>query len=500
MKSLFVLALLVSSLIGASLSDEQIREINKQSRLLVAERAAKAGDVLTWGRALMPDKFSLPFCQELHGYLVSIRKNHFTSTEAPRGHSKTTVGSFLIPIYQGLNEPEAYRHYLVAQSNADKALVINRSIKVEIEQNELIKALYGDQIGKDRWTDACFVLKNGVAFSAEGCGASIRGLNYRGMRPDFCVADDIYNAEEDANNPNGTLKKNDWFFSTLYPALAQDRKTSMHVTGTAVNRSDLFFKLKEDSTVTSKTFKAITDWDKKEVLWKGLKTFEQFEQMRSWMGTLIFSREFQNERRDDSSSIVKTPWLYPDNGSPSWEYDPSQLKFTEDFHYLAGIVTLDPSIGKKVQSDKSGYAFIIKAQRDGELPKFYIENIANEHHSWQQRVDKVKEMIANRPRERPATKARIETVAGFRDIGDKIAASVAVPCDLVDHVVDKITNLERHSNLFENRRVFLNQNIPEPLKTELTYQLVNNNPLHDDLRDAVLLGLDDESADWGQWV
>ena len=153
-----------------------------------------------------------------------------------------------------------------------------------------------------------------------------------------------------------------------------------------------------------------------------------------------------------------------------------------------------------MQSDKSGYAFIIKAQRDGELPKFYIENIANEHHSWQQRVDKVKEMIANRPRERPATKARIETVAGFRDIGDKIAASVAVPCDLVDHVVDKITNLERHSNLFENRRVFLNQNIPEPLKTELTYQLVNNNPLHDDLRDAVLLGLDDESADWGQWV
>lgn len=481
------------------LSGTQTREMKRQVRLELAKRAAQEGDVLLWGKMLMPEKFRLPFC-ELHEYLVATRKEPFTSTEAPRGHAKTTIGCMLLPLYQGLVEPQAFRHYLNVQSNADKALTINRAIKLEIEQNPLIRALYGDQLG-ERWTDACFVLKNGVVYSAEGYGASIRGLNYRGVRPDWVSNDDFYDTESDTNNPNGTLKKGDWFWGTLFPILAQDRSTAMHLRGTAVNREDLFEKLKSDPTVLSKTFKAITDWDKKTVLWQGLKTFEQFEQMRTRMGTIIFSREFQNERRDDASSIVKMSWLYPDDGSRNWEYDPAALKFDERFMYQAGIVTLDPSIGSKKASDKSGYALVLRAQRDdGSLPMFYIEALANELHSFQQRIDKVKSMMANRPVERPVTRVRVETISGFKDIGERIAASVSVPCDLIDHVPNKLTNLERKSSVFENKRVFLNQNIDPALKTELAYQLTTNTPKNDDLRDAVFLGLDEADASWGAWV
>ena len=489
-------AIIMSSVIAPlSLTGEQVREIKRQVRLEVARRAAKAGDVLLWGKMLMPSKFPLPFC-ELHDYLVATRKDAFTSTEAPRGHAKTTIGCTLLPLYQGLVEPQAYRHYLNVQSNADKALTINRAIKMEIEQNPLIRALYGDQMG-ERWTDACFVLKNGVVYSAEGYGASIRGLNYRGIRPDWVSNDDFYDTESDTNNPNGTLKKNDWFWGTLFPILAQDRKTAMHLRGTAVNREDLFEKLKSDDTVKSKTFKAIIDWEKKAVLWKGLKTFEQFEQMRMRMGTVIFSREFQNERRDDASSIIKMSWLYPDDGSRNWEYDPSTLRFDEHYAYQAGVVTLDPSIGSKNHSDKSGYALVIRAQRDdGSLPQFYIEAVANELHSFQQRIDAVKAYTKNRPAERPVTRVRVETISGFKDIGDRIAASVSVPCDLVDHVANKQTVLEKKSAVFENKRVFLNQNISPALKTELAYQLTTNMPKNDDLRDAVFLGLDEAEVDW----
>lgn len=413
----------------------------------------------------------------------------------------TTVGCVLLPLYQGLVEPERFRHYLNVQSNDDKALTVNRTIKAELEQNPLIKELYGDQIG-ERWTDACFVTKKGVVYSAVGCGASIRGINYRNIRPDWCVNDDFYNTEEDTNNPNGTVKKNDWFWGTLYSALAQDHPTSMHFQGTAVNREDLFEKLRMDPTVMSRTFRAVKDWDTKEVLWKGLKTFEQFEQMRTRMGSLIFSREFQNERRDDSTSIVKRNWLYPDNGNASWEYDAYSLKFDAHFQYQAGIVALDPSIGKRVSSDKSGYARVIRAQRDdGSLPVFFIEAIINAHHSFQERIDTMRELTSNRSPERPITKARVETVAGFADIGDRVAASIAVPCELIPHVSDKITNLERKSALFENHRVFLNKHISQDIKDELTYQLTTNHPKHDDIRDAVLLALDDEDgSNWGAWL
>lgn len=485
---------------AAMISASQFGSVQRFARLERARRAAAEGDVLTWGKLLMPDKFKLAFCEPLHGYLVKTRKESFVSIEAPRGHAKTTVGCVLLPLFHGLVEPDSFRHVLNIQSNDEKALTVNRAIKMEIEQNELMRELYGPQIG-ERWTDASFVLKNGVAYSAAGSGASIRGINYRGARPDYVVCDDLYDTDADANSPTNTEKKNQWFWSTLFPAMAQDRKSAIRLQGTAVNREDLFQKLKEDPQVISKTFQAVTDWDKKEVLWKGLKTFEEFEKMRERMGSLIFSREFQNERRDDSSSIVKLSWLYPDNGAPSWEYDPTTLRFDENFNYQAGVVTLDPSIGGKKQSDKSGYALIIRAQRnDGTLPVFYIESLVNEHHTFQQRIDTVKGLMAGRPSDRAVTKVRIETISGFKDIGDRIAASVSVPCDLVDHVPNKITNLEKHSAIFENHRVFLNRNIASALKQELTHQLTTNIPRHDDLRDAVLLGLEDADASWASWV
>ncbi len=178
--------------------------------------------------------------------------------------------------------------------------------------------------------------------------------------------------------------------------------------------------------------------------------------MRLRMGTLIFSREFQNERRDDSSSIVKRSWLYPDDGSKNWEYDPSELRFNEHCIFQACVITLDPSIGKKVQNDKSGYAVILKVQRSGAtLPEFYIESLINAHHSFQQRVDTMKGLTSNRPSDRPATRARVESIAGFLDIGERIVANVSVPCDLVDHVTDKITNLEKKSEFSSIERLTL---------------------------------------------
>ena len=473
-------------------------------RLAAARRCAEEGDVLNWGKMLMPEKFTVPFCQEFHGYLVEARKNPFVSTEAPRGHSKTTIGCMLIPLFQGLVEPKAFRHYLNVQSNEEKALAVNRAIKAEIEQNELIRELYGDQVGKDRWTDASFVLRNGVVFSAAGSGASIRGINYRNMRPDYIIVDDLYDTEADTNSPTSTEKKNQWFWSTLYPAAAQDREASVRLQGTAVNKYDLFEKLKLDPSVTSRTFKAVISWDTKEVLWKGLKTFEDYEALRTQMGSLIFSREYQNERRDDASSIIKMAWLYPEDGTANWEYDPSAIRFDNgDYDYLAAVVALDPSIGGKVTSDKSGYALVIKAQKkDGTLPLFFIEALANAHDSFQQRIARVQGFITGRPVNRPVTRVRVEAIAGFKDIAQQIAASVNVPCDVVAHVPNKTTNLEKHSALFENRRVFLNMNIDPVLKQELAYQLTVVNPRHDDIRDAVLMGLDVNGTDtsWASWV
>lgn len=488
-----------NSTVDAVVSSEKLEAIVWAARIELARRYAKEKDILNWGRVCFPEKFPLPFCQELHGYFVSIRDKDHTSTEAPRNHAKSTIKCFLIPIFQALEEPKTFNHYLNVQATGLKAFAVNIAIKAEIENNSLLRDLYGNQIGNDKWTDGQFVLKNGIAFTAVGAGQSIRGLNYRNIRPDYIIIDDLYD-EDDINAPDATVKKNTWFWGSLYPARAKSRKCSIHVQGTAINAEDLLEELKSKDVSKGgrwhcRSFSAIKDMDKKEVLWKELNTFESLMADMKDMPIVIFMREMQNERRDDASSIVKSEWL------ESWEYDPADLKFDAHFHYQAGILGIDPSIGKKEENDPAGYCFVLKGQRDdGSLPTYYIEGLTNKCMTLQERIDKAKEYVTGRNRERPATMVNVETISGFADFGDSVARAISVPCTMIDHVSDKITHLEKKSHYFQNRRIFLNRNIEPELKKTLKHQLTSNHPKHDDLRDALLHCLEDESASWSNWI
>lgn len=477
----------------------QLFEISRQARLELARRAAKDGRILDWGKALFPHKFNLPYCAELHGYFVAIRSEPFTNTEAPRNHSKTTIKCFLIPLFQALNEPERFRHYLNVQATNAKALAVNTAIKGEIETNEDLRALYGNMIGP-RWTDQQFVLRNGVVFTAVGAGQSIRGLNYKSDRPDYFVVDDLYD-EEDINNIESTIKKKVWFWSSLYPARAQSRPCSMHVQGTAINDEDVLQDLKQKKRWKSATFKAVKDWDRKIALWPELKSFDSLMQDMTDMGSVIFMREMQNERRDDATSIVKRGWLYPE-GRASWEYDPRELEHRFEierprFFVSSVIVGNDPSIGKDSEADATGTVLVLETQyQDGSGKEYWIESIWNERISLDVRVRQLQEIAKMRPAGRAITRVRIEAIAGFNDYADEVIRRTNLPVQRVDWVKDKISTLESKSHYFENRKVHLNGNIDPAIKDTLVHQLTTNHPKHDDLRDALLLTLDDTQGLW----
>ncbi len=291
-------------------TEAELFESERQGRIAFAKRAAKRKDILAWGEALFPEKFTMPFCDELHGYFVEIRAEEFTDTEAPRYHSKTTIKCFLIPLFQALEEPDSFRHYLNVQATDDKALEVNRAIRIELETNDLLIEMYGDQRG-ERWTDQRFVLKSGVVFSAIGAGKSIRGINYRSMRPDYIIVDDLYD-EEDIYSATQTKKKNAWFWSSLYQARSKTRRTSLHVQGTAINTDDLLEDLKKRPGIKSKSFAAVKDWDKGTILWPTEQnTFEKLKVDQIRMGPVIFAREMQNERMDETTTVLKrTYWKF----------------------------------------------------------------------------------------------------------------------------------------------------------------------------------------------
>lgn len=488
-----------------SLNPEQRSELNRQARIAHAKLCAGRGDILGWGQALFPEKFYAGFCHELHDYLIGIRTDDRTSTEAPRGHAKTTIRCFLIPIYQAVVEPKTYKHYLNVQATEKKALAINTSIKLEFEENRELRDIYGDLVSKTKWTDQQFVLTNGVIFTAVGAGQSIKGINYRNKRPDYILVDDLYD-DTDIHNPEATTAKNNWFWSSLYPARAKGRKSSISILGTACNRHDLFEVLRGNANWKSRTFRAVKDRDAKLLLWPEIQSYDEFVADTEDIPTVIFNREFQNERHDDTSSLVRRDWLFGPDGY-SWEFDPALLKVNEHHQLLGVIMGVDPSIGKKSElqkkkeSDFTGIVVAWKMQDDdAKLPHYYLVDVREERITLDQRVELLQSIADAQGTVNPITETRIEGIGGFLDFVAEVQRRTTLPITTISSVPDKITHLENKSGFFEKRRVHVSTRIPKVIRDRLVEQLCNNFPRHDDMRDALLHILDDASPSWSTWL
>lgn len=433
------------------------------------ELEERASDIWQWAKYYFPEKFTSEFCEELHGYLFSIRNEDLTSTLAPRSHGKTIISCFLIPMYLALHD-DKYKHFLNVQSTATKATNVNIAIKTEFETNEKLIKDYGNMIG-DKWTEKQFILSNGAIFSAAGAGESIRGINVKSIRPDYIVVDDLY-SEDDINQPKRIKKLNQWFWSTLYPARANDRKCAIHIQGTAIGRDDLMHSLKESKNAQFKKFKAIKNESKKQTLWFD---YEKLLEDKENMGTIIFSREYQNELRDDETAIIKESWIQSYSGTVPKD---ETIKY-----FICGI---DPAIGEKETNDCTGKiaCFISKNKN------FYICDARNARLSFNKNLEDIKDFH----NKHNFKQVRIECIAAFKVFAQELRRTTGIPVKEIKYVKDKITRLENISHYFENGKVFISEQIPKRVRDELIYQLINNHPVHDDLRDALVLCLEEPKS------
>jgi len=435
-------------------------------------------DILAWGKYYLAHKFGEPFCQEMHGYLVKIRDEARTATLGPRNHAKTTLRCVLIPIYQALEEPWKYLYYLNIQNTTEKAISLNLSIRHEFETNEKIIRDYGDLTSNEFWTQKKFVLSNGIVFHCAGAGESIRGINHKNIRPDCILIDDPYD-DEDINQINRIIKKNDWYKRTVLGLLAKHKNHCVHVQGTAINEADMMHEMSKVKGVKFRRFQAITSEKNKTTLWHESKTFSYKELLKtkSEMGSIIFAREYQNECRDDLTSIIKESHVQ--------RYD----EIPNDERVTITVGGCDPSIGGTDKSDFTGIA-IVQITKKG---NYYIKELYNRRISLEKRCMLLAELYKIHKLEF----FRIEAIAAFADFSDYLTRNSGVPVVKVACVRDKISRLEVQSCKFENGKVFFKNTIPNDIFQEAKYQLINNKPNHDDIRDAIVLALEHKTYGLG---
>lgn len=186
-------------------------------------------------------------------------------TVLPRGHAKTTIAGKIYPLHTALfaQKPEIIVLVSKTQGHAKRLL---RWIKDKLNSDTLRYWFgdYGESTARS-WASDEIILKNNVMFVALGMGQQIRGITHSDARPTIIVVDD---PEDDENTRTEESMSNnlDWLLGEADYAL-DPHTGKLIVIGTTIRDGCMVLRLREASGWHVIWKPAITNFERREVLW-----------------------------------------------------------------------------------------------------------------------------------------------------------------------------------------------------------------------------------------
>lgn len=306
---------------------------------------------------------------------------------APRGHAKSTTLTFKGTMHAVLY---GYKHYpIILSDSSDQAEGFLENIRVEFEENGLIREDFGDLQGKV-WRNNVILTASGIKVEAIGSGKKIRGRKHRNWRPDLLVLDDIEN-DENVRTPEQRLKLSNWFNKAV--SKAGDDYTDIVYIGTLLHYDSLLAHTLSNPGYKSIKYKAVLAFSDAEDLWKqwediytdlsndsheedaraffevhreemlaGTKvlweeklSYYDLMKMRVDEGEASFNSEEQNEPINPDDCLFQEEWLD--------YYNEAEVDFKDRNFIFFGFV--DPSLGKTKHSDFSAILTLAKHKATG---------------------------------------------------------------------------------------------------------------------------------------
>lgn len=165
---------------------------------------------------------------------------------APRGHAKSTAITHAYILAMILFRVKSF--VLLVSDTEGQAVEFLGDIKSEINGNDSLKQTFGiRKVLKDTETNIIAEFKDGEKFRilAKGSEQKVRGLKWRGKRPDLIVGDDLEN-DEIVMNPERREKFRRWFMNALIPCGSDT--CWVRIVGTILHADSMLQRLLEDKT------------------------------------------------------------------------------------------------------------------------------------------------------------------------------------------------------------------------------------------------------------
>lgn len=405
----------------------------------------------------------------------------------PRYHAKTTIGTIAQCIRCICHGRK--KHILLVAANRQESERSVRNIVLELEENKLLRADYGDAIlpAKDEKgqyianKDREVLFGNGVRLLAVPMNARIRGQIVRQHRPDYIILDDP-EAEADINSPTVRERLWEWMRAALWQTL--DNSTgSISWLGNTVHYDCLILRALELPGWERFRAKAITiRWEGK-LLWPEHWTKDKLRTIEAEIGSAKFSQEFMNEPVSPDEQIFKPEyWQYYDRRGlverAGRYYIKNPVDPGTDLLPLDIYAGFDPAMGLDKQHDESAW-MVVGVQRKTNF--IFVLEVGSGRMTFNSQLDRLKNIYAQwRP-----YKIAIESVAYQAMLGQQAwgAGMPVVPLKPIDA---KKTRIEAASLKVEQGHVFL------PMRESATVRFTDQAEMypraaHDDMLDAYTL-------------
>ena len=217
----------------------------------------------------------------------------------PRGHAKTTWGNTILLSWLIAKNPHI-RVGLISNT-AKQSNGFSRAIRWTYEANPRFKEVFGDIVGRVKWTDVEWLRagskhhgSNNVTLYSAGAGGAIISKRF-----DLILCDDILD-EENTANIEQQEKIEEWFWKTLKPCLTPDGVVI--VLGTRWAEGDMYEKLITPIEDGGKGWRSLIrgairedEEGERHALWPEVWNLDRLEQERIDMGSAMFACSYLND-------------------------------------------------------------------------------------------------------------------------------------------------------------------------------------------------------------
>ncbi|MDD4564239.1 MAG: phage terminase large subunit [Eubacteriales bacterium] len=380
-------------------SSAKIRELVEEFSFSELRKLMGEIDIELFALLYFPKYFDRPFGvfhRELFSELKYMLSNSglINAFGLPREHGKSTINSFLFPLYSTLYGKSQFT--LIISATEQIALPFLDMIKDELETNQLLIEDFGITKG-NRWNNNEIWIRGKAGLDAcimiRGIDGSLRGIHFKQFRPTLVLLDDLLK-DDTAKSESKREQVKSTFTDVVIPIGTRD--TNILIVGTILNEEDLMADLLKGKVAGVRSIRksAVIKWAERDDLWaewqikyNNLQDLDRIQTARSFylghedemlqgteilwseyldyyylqckrlsMGERSFQKELQNDPRSTDDYIFQDIQY--------WDKLP-------DFEELEVVMYVDPAIKAGKNNDFS--AITILGQHRKTKQKYIID-------------------------------------------------------------------------------------------------------------------------------